>query len=133
MTARQIDRDGWTSFFETFTRVLVGKRATIDVVTLDLGNQVAAAEVPLIGISHDPTNDLINIALEGVDQMIRSPLEIYVDHDADGLLGVEFVDREDRRHMVRLTDPLALVQPAAAEAGKPAGSNVGSHSSGHQR
>ncbi len=50
----------------------------MEVASLKLGDRIEAEWLPLLGISYDPKNDLIDIALEGVDHMIHHPREIYV-------------------------------------------------------
>ena|ERR1700754_2029170 len=114
MAFQRIDRRGWQAFFDTFTRALVGKRAEIEVASLDLGDQIVAKWQPLLGISLDRKNDMVVIALDGVDHMVRSPREIHADYIADALIALEIVDGEDRHQIVRFADPIALPAPAAA-------------------
>lgn len=115
MAFHRIDRRGWQAFFNMFTRGLVGKRAEIEVASLDLGDQVVAEWLPLLGISYEPKSDVVAIALEGVDHLIRSPREIHADYVTDSLIALQIVDREDRQQIVRFADPIAL--PAPADAG----------------
>ena len=44
--------------------------------------------MPLIGVTNDPKNDLVEIALEGLDHMIGRPREIYVQDDAGALASI---------------------------------------------
>ena len=53
------------------------KAAEIEVASLSLGDQVEAEWLPLHGITYDPNDDLVEVALEGLDHMIRKPREIY--------------------------------------------------------
>ena len=59
--------------------MLEGKRAEIEVVSLRLGDQVEAEWLPLLGIAYDPNDDIVEIALEGLDHLIPNPREIYVE------------------------------------------------------
>ena len=64
--------------------------------------------LPLLGISSDSKDDLLEIALEGLDHLINKPLAISVDDGPDGLTGMEIVDAEGRRQILKLRDPLML-------------------------
>ena len=46
-----------------------------------MGNQVRSDWLPLIGVTYDPKDGLVEIALEGLDHMIRGPREIYVEEE----------------------------------------------------
>lgn len=118
MTATKIDRSRWAPFLDTATKSLAGKRAEIEVVSLDLGDQIEAEWIPLIGITYDPKDDLIEIALEGLDHLIRSPRELFIDYSVgDVAAALEIIDADGRRQIVKFKDPLALPSRAEAEAG----------------
>jgi Family of unknown function (DUF5335) len=42
MGVRRLDRKDWQALADRFSRGLIGKRAEIEVASLDLGSQVAA-------------------------------------------------------------------------------------------
>ena len=119
MAAEQIDRAQWGPFLDNLTRILVGKQAEIEVAALDLGDQIEAEWAPLIGITYDEKDDLIEIALEQLDHLIRSPRSVFVDQGAGGLIAIAIDDGDGRHHIVRLKDPLALPAPetSASHAG----------------
>jgi hypothetical protein len=121
MSVQQVDRSGWTVFFDTLTRTLVGKRAEIEVASLELGDQIEAEWAPLIGITYDPKDDLIEVVIEGLDHLIRSPREVNVDYDVGGLIAVEIVDSDGTSQIVKLKDPLALPAPSERSEAEPAG------------
>ncbi|MGM0584964.1 MAG: DUF5335 family protein [Pseudomonadota bacterium] len=112
MTARVLDKAEWQTFFDRMAKGLEGRRAHAEVGGLDLGEQVAVESAPLLGISYEPKADLLEIAMEGVDHMIRAPRRIAVEETGAGLSGLEVVDAEDRRQVVRLTEPLKLPAPS---------------------
>ena len=116
MSVQQVDESHWKTFFDTFTRTLVGKRAEIEVASLDIGDQIEAEWAPLIGITYDPKGDLIEVALEGFDHLIQRPCHVYVDYDVGGLIGLEIIDADDTRQIVKLKDPLKLPAPDRATA-----------------
>jgi hypothetical protein len=114
MSVHQVDKSHWKTFFDTLTRTLVGKRAEVEVAALDLGDQIEAEWAPLIGISYDPKDDLIEVALESFDHLILEPREVYVDYNVGGVIGLEVIDAGDVRQIVKLKDPLALPAPEHA-------------------
>lgn len=114
MAAEQIERTRWGAFFDNLTEILVGKQAEIEVAGLGLGDQIEAEWAPLIGVTYDEKDDLIEIALEQLDHLIRSPRAIFVDEGVGGIVAIAIDDAEGNRHIVRLKDPLALPAPAAS-------------------
>ena len=112
MSVQQVDRSGWSFFFDTFTKSVPGKTAEVEVASLDLGDQIEAEWAPLIGITYDHKNDLIEVVLQGVDHLIRKPQEVYVDYDVGGVIAVEVIDAAGTRQIIKLKDPLALPAPA---------------------
>jgi Family of unknown function (DUF5335) len=112
MALARLDKPQWKGFFDRVSNALIGKRAEIEVASLDLGAQVEAEWLPLIGIAYDPREDIIEIALEGIDHMIRAPSAVFVDEDERGLVSLKATDAEHRQHIVQLRDPLMLPSPA---------------------
>ena len=111
--AAQIDRSQWAPFLDAVTNSLIGKRAEIEVVSLSLGDQIEAEWAPLIGISYDHKDDLIEIALDELDHLIRSPRQLFVDYGVGEIVAaIEIVDAEGNRQIIRFKDPLALPAPA---------------------
>lgn len=92
----------------------MGKRAEIEIVGLDLGNQVQPEWLPLIGLTYDHKGDLFEVALEGLDHLIHRPREVHVAEGRGGLSSLEIVDPDGRRQIVRLKDPVALPSPDKA-------------------
>ena len=114
MSVHQVDKSHWKTFFDTLTKTLVGKRAEVEVASLDLGDQIEAEWLPLIGIVYDPRDDLIEVVLDGLDHMIPEPREVYVDFNVGGLIGLEVVDEAGVHQIVKLKDPIALPAPDRA-------------------
>jgi hypothetical protein len=116
--AEQIDRAQWAPFLDAITNSLIGKQAEIEVVSLDLGDQMEAEWAPLIGITYDRKNDLIEIALDDLDHLIRSPRELFIDYAVgDVVAAIEIVDGDGNRQIVKFKDPLALPAPAEDATG----------------
>ena len=113
MAATEIDRSSWAPVFDSVTHCLTGMQAEIEVVSLDLGDQIEAAWTPLIGITYDRKNDLIEIALDELDHLVRSPRQVFIDYAVGGLLAaIEIIDADGNRQIVKLKEPLALPEPA---------------------
>jgi Family of unknown function (DUF5335) len=111
MTTRKLDKKQWREFFDGVSRLLEGKQAEIEVASLALGDQVEAEWLPLLGIAYDPKDDLVEVALEGVDHIIPGPREIYVEDGPGVIESVEITDGEGRKQIVKLRDELALPAP----------------------
>lgn len=111
MATRKLDKADWRVFFDRVSKGLSGKRAEIEVASLAHGSQVEAEWLALFGVTYDPKDDILEVALDGLDHLIHAPLEIYVDDSLEGLASLEVVDRGGVRQIVRFRDPLML--PAA--------------------
>ena len=107
----KLEKSQWRGYFDRVSKALVGKRAEIEVASLKLGDRIEAEWLPLLGISYDPKNDVIDIALEGLTHLIHEPREVYVEQDGLELSVFEVVDAEGLRQIVVLKDPLMLPAP----------------------
>ena len=114
MATRKLDKKEWRSFFDRFSTTLEGKQAEIEVVSLRLGDQVEAHWLPLLGIAYDPNDDIVEVALEGLDHLIPKPRELYVEEGSGGLVALEIVDSDDVKQIIKLRDPLMLPAPSQA-------------------
>jgi hypothetical protein len=115
LTLRQLPKNEWRPFFDSMSKALLGKRAEIEVASLDLGDQIVDEWVPLIGITYDSRDDLLDVALDRANRLIRRPQAIEVQESAAGLASFAVVDAAGARHIVRLKDPVML--PAAGATG----------------
>lgn len=115
MAPRKLDKAEWHAYFDRVTKSLVGKRAEIEVESLDLGAEIEAEWLLLLGITYDPKSDTLEIALDGVDHLIAKPREIYVEETATGLSNLAITDADGVSQIVTLRDPLMLPpSPGAA-------------------
>ncbi len=120
MAARKIDRADWQAFFDRLSKALVGMRAEIEVASLALGDQIEAKWLPLLGITYDRRNDILEIALDGLDHMVRRPRELYADALAGALLSFEVIDADGVSQIILLREPLMLPGPSEqSEAREP--------------
>jgi hypothetical protein len=108
-TMRTVPRAEWRPFFDRMSKaLLLGKRAEIEVVSPELGDQVIAEWVPLIGITYDSQDDLLDVALDRADHLVYHPKEIAVEEGASGLLTIAVTAGDGSRQIVRLKEPLEL-------------------------
>lgn len=114
MATVNVDKPVWKSYFDSISKLLQGKPVEIDVASLDIGVQPAAAWVPLFGITYDPQDDLIAIMGEGLDHMVRRPREVYADSQGLDLHSMEIVDGDGVRRIIRFREPLLLPAPHPA-------------------
>lgn len=119
MSVRQLSKSEWQSYCDRVSKGLQGKRAQIEVAALPLGDQIATKWVPIFGISYDPKDDIVEVALEGLDHLIHRPRSVTVDEGTTGLSSVEVLDGEGRKQIVKLAEPLMLPPPASTVAPTP--------------
>jgi hypothetical protein len=111
MTIQKLEKPKWRPFLDIVSKLLEAKVAEIEVASLKLGDQVQAEWLPLIGITYDPNDDIVEVALEGIDHMIAKPREIYLDNGSGTLSSIEIVDADGVRQIIKLKDQLMLPPP----------------------
>lgn len=102
MATKRLDEEEWGRYFDNAAGTLLGRKATVEVVAPDVGAQFAAVGVNVIGIVYDPKDKLLEVALDGMDHLIRHPQEIYVEETPRGLSAVEATDGSGRKHIVQI-------------------------------
>jgi hypothetical protein len=108
MTIRKLEKTDWRLYFDHVSKTLKGAKAEIEVASLGLGDQVQANWLPLFGLVYDPKDDLVEVALDGLDHMIRKPREIYVDDEAGSLTSLEIIDGDGNHQIISFKQSLAL-------------------------
>ena len=106
--ARKLEKTEWHPFLDRISKGLSGKRVEIEVASAKLGDQIEAEWVPLIGITYDAKSDIVEVALQGIDHMIRRPQELYVEEKAGQVLSLQVIDAEGTQQIVKFKDPLML-------------------------
>lgn len=107
-TTKQLPREDWQSYFEKFTERHVSDQAketvTIEVFSPDIGDQVEARDVPLLGITYDAKDDLLDVFVgDTLDHLIFTPREIHVVEEDDGFVSSLQVTRdEDVREVLQM-------------------------------
>jgi len=113
MDMHNLPKRAWKPYFEAMSDVLIGKWAEVEVASLDLGDQIVAEWVPLLGITYDDKDDLVDVALGGENQLnhlIRRPTQIEVVHEPDGVRSIAITTGDGTVQVVKLKDPLRLPQ-----------------------
>jgi len=104
---QNLPRSEWRPFFDRMSKSLLGKPAEIEVASLDLGDQVVAEWVPLLGITYDSNDDALAIMLDRAGHLIRHPREILVEETPTGLTSVSVIDEDGASQVVRMKQPLS--------------------------
>lgn len=108
MTVRKLEKPEWGPFFDAVSKLLEAEEVEIEIASLKLGEQVEAEWLPLIGITYDPKDDIVDVAVEGLDHIINKPREIYVQSSAEGLASIEIVGVDGVKQLVKFRDELLL-------------------------
>ena len=111
MAPREIPRSEWHAFFGVASKLMLGYRTEITVLSPAFGSQPLGECVALLGIAYDPKGDALDLALAGLDHRVRRPLSIHVDHELGGFMTLQIVDHGGTRQIIRFRIPLALPQP----------------------
>ena len=107
-TRRTLAQPEWKSFFDSVTDTLLGKRVEVEAASLDLGDQIVAEWVPLLGVSYDPHDDLVDVALGEFNHRIERPRELYVQEGAAGVESMAIQSGDGVTQVLHLKEPLML-------------------------
>jgi hypothetical protein len=108
MPTRALVRADWRRYCDRVSKAIAGKRVELDVASLELGDQIEARWLPLLGVVFDPRSDVLEIALEGIGHSIVSPRKILLEETERGLVAIEIVGADDTVDTLRLREPLCL-------------------------
>jgi hypothetical protein len=110
METRTVLRETWQSFFDSFSRIYAGSRATLEILSGDLGAQMEVENAPLTGVSCDRTGvELHFLTHEGhLVHRIASPLRISIEEGEDGLIAAIGIGSagDDVETILRLMAPI---------------------------
>lgn len=106
---RDVPKTEWRRFFDEMSKLKVpGKWAEIEVAAPEVGDQIVAEKLPVIGITYDSRDDLLDVALDRANHLIRHPQAIDVEEEPIGIVSIAVLDDAGARHIIRLTEPLTL-------------------------
>lgn len=118
-TPRTIPQAEWRTFFDAMSARLTGRWVEIEAASLDLGDQVVAEWLPLLGVTYDSRDDLFDVALSGLelDHLIRHPRQVSVQEGPKGVETIAIVAEDGVKQVLRLKEPVMLPAPASQAAG----------------
>jgi hypothetical protein len=108
MATSKLEKNTWHPYFDNVSKILGGKQAEVEIASLELGNQIEAEWLPLLGLVYDPKSDIVEVLMDGLDHLIHKPSEIFIDQGPAGLNSFEVVDADGVRQIIKLRDPLML-------------------------
>ncbi len=111
MSIRKLEREDWGPFLGYLSKLFEGRQAEIETSSLALGEQVEARWLPLIGLTYDPKDDVIDFALDGLDHLIHKPREVYIDEGVEMMTSLEIVDADGVHQIAKFKEPLQLTPP----------------------
>jgi len=120
--SRTIPQAEWRTFFDAMSTALEGKRVQIEAASLELGDQIVAEWLPLLGVTYDSRDDLFDVALGGLelDHLIRHPRQVLVQEGPSGVEMIALVTEDGTKELLRLQDPLMLPAQGKQSAGSTA-------------
>jgi hypothetical protein len=108
MTTKRIAPGEWKTFFDRFTKEYLRddlpETVTIEVVSPEAGDQFAASDATLLGVTYDTRSNALEVALEGNDHLVFRPVEIWVvENEADGFIDtIDLVRGDGTKEIVHL-------------------------------
>lgn len=71
----QLDKDEWGLAINRLSKALTGKPAAVEIAA------TAADSLTLLGVTFDRCDDIVEVATEDFDHMIRRPREVYLNQN----------------------------------------------------
>ena len=105
---QKLDKVELRELFDRVTKELKAHTVEVDVASLQLGDQIKADWVRLLGLSYDPHDDAIEIMLDGIDITVPKPREIHFDGTGRQWTALDIRDAEGVQHILELKEPLLL-------------------------
>ena len=104
---KQIPTDRMEQYFDGFSKRFLKKdnnrTADVEVLGMDLGDQVEAEGIRLIGITYEPNTRELDVELEGGDLRSFKPKEVWAIEEDDGFIrALEIVRDDDTKEIVRV-------------------------------
>ena len=107
MGIKKIEKSAWGAYFDAFSRQFRGTRRTdyaeIRVFSKELGAHKETSWLPLVGITYDRKDDLLEVAVENMDHLIYHPDQIYVDEAGVGVIkSLQIIRKDGTREVIEL-------------------------------
>jgi hypothetical protein len=117
MATRIVPKTEWRTFFDAFSKTVAGTRVEVEAASLALGDQIVADWLPLVGITYDSRDDLLDISMHGAEHLshlIRHPRAIAVQEEAGGIKSIAVTTGDGTEEILTFKSPLLLPQSAGA-------------------
>lgn len=108
MSTTTIEPSRWQSYFDDLSRRLPARKIEVDVLGEDIGDRRLFEGAMLTGLSYDPTDDLIEVSVEGDAHQIGHPKSVQAREERGELDSLEIVDEDDHRQIITFRAPSAL-------------------------
>ena len=96
---RRVESERLEEYFDKFNKRFLNNETTnvadVELLMGELGDQVAAEGVHLIGISYDPKASSLEIELESGDMRSYHPKEVWAVEEDDGFVRAVEIIRDD--------------------------------------
>ena len=104
---KRLDHDGMEEYFNRFNKRYLKSESTdvadVEVLSKDLGDQIAADGAHLVGITYDKKAHSLEVELESGDMRSYSPKEVWAIEEDDGFVrAIEIVRDDDTTEIVRV-------------------------------
>src|SRR5271166_4682115 len=76
----ELPRSSWKDALESLTREHEGDAVTIEVPSLDFGDQLEAEQLPLSYVEYDPHDDAVSVGVGGLDGRYPVVLRHVIEH-----------------------------------------------------
>lgn len=107
MAIRRLEKRDWQVFFDGYSRKTLQddqpEYGDLRLLSKELGNVQGTTWLPILGITYDPSGDVLEVQLEDLDHMIQHPREIYIDEDDRGVVqSLEVVQKGGDKQIIEI-------------------------------
>ncbi len=103
-----IDKSNWRDTTTMLSRAIHGQPARLAVGALSIGMQEEVVWRPLLGLTYDPKGDLFDLQFDGLDHLVRHPLQFDIREQTGQASSLAIIDEEGAEHIVIFRDPVSL-------------------------
>lgn len=96
----ELEKKRWREYFDSLAHSLQGLLVSIEVMSEQIGDQTDVERIPLQGISYDPKDDVLEVAVGGRDSRYPVVLRHFI--DAPSMIRVQ--DGAVRPHTIFVED-----------------------------
>lgn len=103
----RIPTDRLSTYFDDFSKRFLNTEgranASVEVISMDVGDQFVGEAISLIGITYDKPENTIELELGSGDHRVLNPKEVWVIEEDDGFVSaIEIVPPEGAHEVVRV-------------------------------